>query len=416
MTTLELTPSEASTAASIQKHIDSIRDTGGLVVLPKMDITIDRGIELRSGIELIGQGPHTIIRKGPARIYPLTGYHNYGMCDVPVENTDGLDVGMTVSIGDDGRHGYYGTLARVTWISDGWVGLNRGISADYLADANPCLTTAYPMLFAHRTNNIAVRNLVLDGRLEDQAAPMNGCRGSSIYFYQSRNIEVSGVAESNYHGEGMGFQMCLNVLIENSQFCGNTGNGIHPGSGTTNALVRNCTAAGNKNSGFFFCVRATHITVSDCIFEGNGDGVSIGTRDCHNTIERCRVADNSGPGVFTRQDCPQPVEVHSCMIRDCRIEGNARKQGVAQVVFAGPTHDMILENCTISASPDHPTPGIVVEDAASGIFCANNTFSDCMSDIEANPDSLTMDRPSIECGKGSTEEHISKHLDPYFEG
>ena len=40
-------------------------------------------------------------------------------------------------------------------------------------------------------------------------------------------------------------------------------------------------------SGFFFCVRATRITVDDCHFAGNATGVSIGTRDCYNSVRRC---------------------------------------------------------------------------------------------------------------------------------
>jgi len=40
-------------------------------------------------------------------------------------------------------------------------------------------------------------------------------------------------------------------------------------------------------SGFFFCVRATRITVHGCRFANNATGVSIGTRDCYNSVRRC---------------------------------------------------------------------------------------------------------------------------------
>ena len=50
---------------------------------------------------------------------------------------------------------------------------------------------------------------------------------------------------------------------------------------------RGCGAEGNAMSGFFFCVRATRITVHDCHFANNATGVSIGTRDCYNSVRRC---------------------------------------------------------------------------------------------------------------------------------
>ena len=85
MTTVrELTAEEADSAVAIQNAIHSLGPEGGRIILPAMDVTLDRGLELRSGIELIGQGERTVLRKGPGRVYPLTGYHNYGMHDVPL--------------------------------------------------------------------------------------------------------------------------------------------------------------------------------------------------------------------------------------------------------------------------------------------------------------------------------------------
>ena len=87
-----------------------------------MGLSLGRGLELHSGVELVGQGEGTILRKGPGRVYPLSGYHNYGMCDVPLVSAAGLAVGMTVSVLDDERLGFYETFARISWIDGHWVG------------------------------------------------------------------------------------------------------------------------------------------------------------------------------------------------------------------------------------------------------------------------------------------------------
>ena len=160
----QLTPSEAASAAAIQAAIDGLADTGGRLILPEMDLTLDRGLALRSGVELVGQGERTVLRKGPGAVYPLSGYHNYGMCDVPLHSAAGLEVGMTVSVHDNKTHGgFYETFGTITGIDGNWVGLDHGIEADYHASDEPCLTTVYPLVFAHEIEDAAVRDLQLEG-------------------------------------------------------------------------------------------------------------------------------------------------------------------------------------------------------------------------------------------------------------
>ena len=158
--TLQLDPAEAASAAEIQRAIDSLGDEGGQVVLPAVDCILDRGLQLKSGVKLVGQGEATILRKAPGRVYPLAGYHNYGMCDVPLLHTEGLEPGMTVAVLDDRHGGFFETFARITWVEERWVGLDRGIHSDYHVEAEPVLVTAYPLICAENATDVAVRNLV----------------------------------------------------------------------------------------------------------------------------------------------------------------------------------------------------------------------------------------------------------------
>ncbi len=333
-----LTREQVPDAAAIQAAIDA-QPAGGRVVLPEMDLTLDRGLELRSGTELVGQGVGTILRKGPGRIFPLNGYHNYGMCDVPLISADGLVPGMTVSVLDDERSGFYETLARITWIDGNWVGLDHGIEDNYRADCRPRLTTAYPLVFGHGVEDVALRNLTLEGNRSLQEVEMGACRGAAVYFAKSRGINVSGVHERDYSGEGIGFQMCRDMVIRDCVVEGNAGNGLHPGAGSTNCLFEGCASSGNDRCGFFFCVRANRITVKGCCFDDNRVGVSIGTRDCHNLIAACRVRRNRESGLHIRGDSV-PLEVHSCEVTDCEIASNGSATGTAQVVIPAAAHDL----------------------------------------------------------------------------
>jgi hypothetical protein len=405
-----LTPDEASSAALIQVAIDELAVTGGRLVLPEMTLTLDRGLCLRSGVELTGQGAGTVLRKGEGRVYPLSGYHNYGMCDLPLRSTAGLEVGMTVSVHDNRTHGgFYETFATITRIDGDWVGLDHGIQADYSASQEPCLTTVYPLVFGHGIFAAALRDLRLEGNRRESEKGMGGCRGGSVYFARSRDLEVSDVEESDYHGEGLSFQMCRDVRILNCRFDDNTGNGLHPGAGSTNALFMGCAGSGNDKSGFFFCVRANHITVRDGTFTRNGSGMSIGTRDCHNHIDSCTVQDNSGPGVLIRQS-PAPTEVHSCLVSDCRIAGNSTQTGRGQVEIVSDAHDLIFTGNEITGSSRVRKPGFFIEPSVRGVFLEGNRMAGCEPDIEARDTSLTLQRPSLQCGYGSAPDEAFLHL------
>ncbi len=402
---VQLDVEQASSARLIQQQIDLVAQAGGgRVVLPAMELNLDRGLALRSHVELVGQGEQTLLRKGPGRIYPLAGYHNYGMCDVPLADVTGLEVGMTVSVHDGSAHGgFYETFATITWIKDNWVGLDHGIEADYRADDKPSLTTVYPLVFGHRIQSAAVRDLRLEGNRAASDRNMGGCRGGAIYFYQSRGLEITGIRESDYDGEGLSFQMCRDVIIRDAHFDGNSGNGLHPGAGSTNAFFENCGGQGNAKSGFFFCVRANHITIRDCEFAENGSGISIGTRDCNNLIENCRVRSNRGVGVLVRPS-PRPVEVHSCRIRQCTIQGNSD----VQIDVTTDAHDLIFEANQIDGGDQGI--GIRIAETASSIHLESNDVTGCEQDTQIQ-DSASLASPTpFTCGYGDAPADAFQHL------
>jgi hypothetical protein len=406
-----LSVDEVESAAQIQMMIDEVAaQGGGRVVLPAMELELDRGLILRSGIELCGQGEDTVLKKGPGRVYPFSGYHNYGMCDAPLESAAGLAVGMTVSLHDGRTHGgFYETFATITWVDGDWVGLDHGIEADYSTEHAPCLTTVYPLVFGHQIKNAALRNMRLEGNRSAQDKHMGGCRGGAVYFGRSRDLEISGIAERDYHGEGLSFQMCRDVQILDCRFDENTGNGLHPGAGGTNVLFRGCKAQGNDKAGFFFCVRANHITVADCEFRENRLGISIGTRDCYNLIDSCTIENNRGVGLLARQS-PRPVEVHSCRVQKCKIGGNAREEGRGQIEITSDAHDLVFVDNELVGGGDGRGSGIYVEPTVRSVYLDNNTTEGCEADVEAGGESLVSAASTFECGYGEWAESHFRHL------
>ena len=172
-------------------------------------------------------------------------------------------------------------------------------------------------------------------------------------------------------------------------------------------LCGGCKGEGNGRSGLFFCVRANHITVRDCEFRDNALGVSIGTRDCYNLIEDCRMEGNRGVGVLVRQT-PAPTEVHSCRVQRCAIVGNAEDEGRGQVEVTSDAHDLVFVENEIGGGEDNP--GVFVEETARDIYLADNEFTACSAEVAAGAVSLAGAAPEIECGYGEWTESIYRHL------
>ncbi len=410
MQEIHLTPAQAATASAIQDVIDSLGDAGGRVILPEMELILDRGIELRSNVTLAGQGDKTVLRKAPGKVYPLSGYHNYGMLDVPLLYTEGLEEGMTVAIRDDRHGGFFETFARITWVDGTWVGIDTGLHADYEAELNPVLVTSFPLVFGLGVENVAVLNLSLDGNRAEQPAGIGGCRGAAVYFIRSRNIQVNGVKEEGFLGEGLGFQMCGHVDIRNCHFARNSGNGFHPGAGSTAVLFENCVATGNEAAGFFFCVRANHITVKNCTFTENVRcGISVGTRDSYNLIEGCRIADNAGPGILFRATS-RPVEMEACRVKHCQINGNGAVSGYGQIDVLGDAHDLAFEQNVIQGLPGKTAAGIFLAPSTERIWLDRNSIDNCYPSVVGSDKNMMRIPPAFNCGLDAVEEKHLRHL------
>ncbi len=403
---IKLRPEECTDAAAIQAAIDRLALSGGILQLPELDLTLDRGLELRSGVELRGCGARTILRKGASRIHPLNGYHNYGMRDVPLESSAGLEVGMTVTIFDDKRRWFLATFARITWIDGLWVGLDQGLESDYDATEHARLVTTFPLIFGQSIHRAALRDLTLDGNRDANPHGIDGCRNGAVYFTRGDGIEITGVRESGYNGDGLSFQMCSRMTIRDCSFSHNVGNGLHPGAGSTDIRFENCRSEGNDAYGLFFCVRANHITTSGCTLANNKEaGISIGARDCFNLIEDCDIANNGGPGISVRPD-PKPVEVHSCTVRRCRFSGNALTWGRGQIEIAGDARDIVIEQSTLDGGGR--TIGVLTTDRVAAVFLDRNNMPNCRAETQGN--GFGSKRTIFVCGADHCQPDHYRHL------
>jgi nitrous oxidase accessory protein NosD len=107
----------------------------------------------------------------------------------------------------------------------------------------------------------------------------------------------------NYNGDGISFQISENVHVLNSESHGQTGYGIHPGTGSANSVVENCRMHHNGDIGLFLCWRVRHGRFSNNVIEYNGHyGISIGHKDTDNEFTGNTIARNGVSGVYFRNE------------------------------------------------------------------------------------------------------------------
>ena len=84
------------------------------------------------------------------------------------------------------------------------------------------------------------------------------------------------VRNNNVKGFGRGWEaggdklvLCRDVIIENSRFADNRGNGIWFDIGNENCVVRNCLIADNEDAGIFYEI-SFGLHAHDNVIVGNG--------------------------------------------------------------------------------------------------------------------------------------------------
>lgn len=176
---------------------------------------------------------------------------------------------------------------------------------DYnVAQQQAVVHNSFPILCAVETDNVVFENLIVDGNRENNAH-IDGCRGGAIYFYISRNGTVRGCVARNYSGDGISFQITDNIQVLSCESYGNSGLGIHPGTGSDRPLVQDCSIHDNGDVGLFLCWRVRHGRFVQNRIEKNGRyGISIGHKDTDNEFTDNLVANNGTHGVYFRKETP----------------------------------------------------------------------------------------------------------------
>jgi len=292
-----------SDSASLQKAADMLRPGDTLIIGPGT-YQMDASLLIPSHATVRGTAGKTILLKSRGVESALTEDGDFGESYLTVANPEKFKPGMGIEISDDTlKEGWDVSISKVVAVHGKILQISPPAVRDYDLDQKHArIRNSYPILCAMNAENVTFEDLTVDGNKSENAY-LDGCRGGAIYLYNVRNITVKNCVARNYNGDGISLQSSDHVHVLNSESYGQTGYGVHPGTGSANTIVEHCHMHNNGDIGLYLCWRVRHGQFRDNVIEDNGHyGISIGHKDTDNDFANNTIARNGVSGVYFREE------------------------------------------------------------------------------------------------------------------
>jgi hypothetical protein len=361
---------------ALQAAVDYVASLGGGVVeIGPGEYLMGDSLHLRSHVTVRGQKGKTILRKADAAVSPLALDADFGEEQVTVQAAAGFIVGAGIAIWDDHAEGFHITVARITGRSGNTFSLDDPLMSDCMTTAHAMAATVYPVVSGSDIRAARIENLTIEGN-KGANPHLDGCRGAGIYLNRAFGVAIHACVARNYHGDGISFQQSNDVTVTSCISEDNTHLGLHPGSGSQRAVVRDCVARRNGSDGLYLCWRVRHGVFQDNRLEENGRfGISIGHKDSDNVFCGNQVLRNDSSGVCFRDESTG-MSPHRNRLERNVIADNGRQPATAGIQIDGEPDGLILVDNTIRDSRAAPqrtqTVGIVIQQRVGSISLERN--------------------------------------------
>lgn len=361
---------------ALQAAVDYIAGLGGgeVEIMPGEFIMHD-SLHLRSFVTVRGHKNQTILRKAKAASSPLAMDGDYGEEQVTLVQPAGFQVGCGITVWDNQSGGFHTTVGRITGQNGSTFSFDMPLNADCTLANKAMAATVFPVVSGCFIEGARVEDLVVDGN-KSENLPLNGCRGGGIFLYRGFGTVIKGCLVRDFNGDGISFQQSNDVIVEDCTSEGNSGLGMHPGSGSQRPVVRHCIARNNGEDGLFLCWRVRHGLFENNLLENNGRyGISIGHKDTDNLLADNEVRGNREDGVFFRNEA-QPLAGHRNRLERNVIENNGQGEAAAGIRVRGETQDLVFRDNIIRdtrpAGARKQSVGICIEQGVGAVTLEGN--------------------------------------------
>jgi len=373
---------------ALQAAVDHVGGLGGgtVEVLPG-SYAMGNAVHLRSHVRLVGHGEATRLVKNASHSTPLKDDIDWYMWSVEVEDPSGFEVGDGLLLTSQDPHGGGSNVTKHTITAiDGYrLSLDTQPRKNHWITHEARAAALFPVVTANWVDDIAVENMLIDGnRAENE--PLDGNYGGCIFLQDCNLVTISGVTACNNNGDGISWQICNDVTVENCRSIDHAGLALHPGSGSQRTVIRGNEMA-NCHTGLFWCWG-----VKDGVAENNEIrncsefGISIGHRDTDNLMRGNRVFNSGKAGLVFRAppDAPPYRAAHRNRAEANRFEGGGTEEEPAVGIdVQAPVEDVVLQNNHFVNPPDsHLDIGIRVAAGVSNLSIDGNMFDNVRCEVK----------------------------------
>jgi hypothetical protein len=334
----------------LQAAVDYVSRLGGgtVHVLPGT-YTLRSAVVLPSKIRLLGSGAESILTKIPSDTVELAGDSDWYDQEITLQNAKDFRVGDGIVLQSKNPDNGSQTVIKRTLVarSGNRFKLNDGLRENLWLTGKPTCSSLFPLLTSEYTADVLIENITLEGNRANNEN-FNGNYGGCIFLQDCNRYTIRGVTARNYNGDGISFQICHDVVVENCHSHDNADLGMHPGSGSQRPLIRNNKMERN-NLGLFWCWGVKYGLAEGNFIDGNRSyGISIGHCDTDNVMRSNEIRNSGKIGILFRDDSRgQDFWANRNLIEGNKIFDSGGDDGIA-IDITGKTKDVRIVKNEIS--------------------------------------------------------------------
>ena len=289
---------------AIQAAVDYVsRLGGGTVRLLEGTFKLRNSVILNNHVRLVGAGPDTILIKEPMVKSKLVLDSDWFDQEITLADAGGFQVGDGICLRAKNPHNGGPTVIKRTIVakSGNRLKLNLGLRENLWLMGDSVASTLFPLVTGEYIHDLHIENLVLDGN-KAHNDNLDGNYAGCVFLQDCRNVTMRRVTARNNNGDGLSWQICHDVIVEECHSHDHAGLGLHPGSGSQRPIMRGNVLEKNE-IGIFFCWGVKNGLAERNIIEDNrGSGISVGHRDTDNLIISNSIKRSGRVGILFRAE------------------------------------------------------------------------------------------------------------------
>ena len=336
----------------LQAAVDYVARMGGgtVKVLPGT-YTLRAAVFLASGVRLVGSGAESVLTRIPSETIALAADSDWYDQEITLASPGSFRVGDSIALQAKNPDTKASIVIKRTIVakSGNRLKLNDGLRENLWLSGAPTCSSLFPLLTSEHTADVTIEDIVLDGNREN-TENFNGNYGGCIFLQDCNRYAFKRVEARNYNGDGISFQICHDVVVDECYSHDNADLGVHPGSGSQRPLIRNCKLERN-GLGLFWCWGVKFgLAENNRIVDNRNYGVSIGHNDTDNVMHKNEIIGSGKVGILFRDEARgADFWANRNVIEDNRIENSGGADGIA-IDIQGKTKDIRIAANTIVES------------------------------------------------------------------